>query len=186
MEKNDGDDEEQDNNNDEDDATGHENYLASLKTKYEIQEVVTGEEGESLVASLRCKLYHSPPSLSAWKERGLGILKLSRMSDGAHRIVMRSDVVRKVILNVRVLKGMPLVVRNERYIEFYAGEVGDGDEKGLVKFLVRCKNAEAANDFYGHVKAVCGKVGDDTPPCSASDKEEEEEKGKIQVKEKDK
>ena len=64
--------------------------------------MVTGEEGEELVANVRCKLYVEDPvdnlsdksdeknrissSSSGWKERGVGVLKLSQMNDGKHRL----------------------------------------------------------------------------------------------------
>lgn len=85
---------------------------------------------------------------------------------------MRSDIVRKVILNIRIHHGMPIQVRNERYIEFYAaGDSSllnhshstssivqkDGKALGLVKYLVRCKNSDVTEEFYASVKEVINK-----------------------------
>lgn len=50
---------------------------------------------------------------------------------------MRSDGVLRVILNVWVQKGMPMQVRNEKYLEFCASEGG-----GLLKFLCKGKSGD--------------------------------------------
>ena len=75
---------------------------------------------------------------------------------------MRSDVVRKVILNVRVQPGMPMNLRNERYIEFYAAETPQPQAAsansstepspsvlpgGLSKFLIKLKNGPVTESF---------------------------------------
>lgn len=66
---------------------------------------------------------------------------------------MRSDGVLKVILNARIQPSMPLHVRNEKYLEFYAPE----SEK-MTKFLCKCKNGEVARRFESVVRG-CVPVG---------------------------
>lgn len=51
---------------------------------------------------------------------------------------------------------MPIHVRNERYIEFYAYEEPTGSE--ISKFLLRCKNGTAALEFYEKVQKVVPKI----------------------------
>lgn len=76
--------------------------------------VVTGEENEVTICHYRAKTYHFDKTASAWKERGVGTLKLlaskidlDDLADSPdvpikrkYRLVMRADAVHKVILNV--------------------------------------------------------------------------------------
>jgi len=76
--------------------------------------VVTGEENEYTICHYRAKTYHFDKTASAWKERGVGTLKLlatkpdlSAPADNPdppikrkYRLIMRADAVHKVILNV--------------------------------------------------------------------------------------
>lgn len=93
--------------------------------------VETGEEGEETRFSARAKLYHFDTAASAWKERGYGTLKLnvsssvgegvaspsaeeSAAEEGAEpqqpkpkmqaRLLMRSDGVYRVLLNVPIFE----------------------------------------------------------------------------------
>ena len=88
---------------------------------------------------------------------------------------MRSDVVRKVILNTRIQAGMPIHVRNERYIEFYAYEEPTGSE--ISKFLLRCKNGPAALEFYERVQKVVPKIEKARAVVVEEEKEEVDVKG---------
>ncbi|RPB24609.1 hypothetical protein L211DRAFT_178252 [Terfezia boudieri ATCC MYA-4762] len=77
-------------------------------------EVITGEENEVTICHYRAKTYHFDKTASAWKERGVGTLKLlaskidlNALADNPdapikrkYRLIMRADAVHKVILNV--------------------------------------------------------------------------------------
>lgn len=76
--------------------------------------VITGEENEVTICHYRAKTYHFDKTASAWKERGVGTLKLlaskidlddlvenlDAPTKRKYRLVMRADAVHKVILNV--------------------------------------------------------------------------------------
>ena len=59
----------------------------------------------------------------------------------------------RVILNVRVQDGMPMSLRNEKYVEFIACEEGK-----LCKFLVKCKNHEVASGLESMLAGVIPKL----------------------------
>lgn len=121
--------------------------------------VETGEEGEHTVFSGRAKLFHFDSVGKAWKERGFGVLKLNVSSgtgkqpgdpelesdseeanqDAAAenegerrtfaRLLMRSEGVYRVVLNVPVFKTMQAgdhhgEVPSDRCIKFTALEEG--------------------------------------------------------------
>ena len=60
-------------------------------------EVQTGEEDEEVMFSSRAKLYRYDKDVSAWKERGIGTLKILYNSEkGRSRILMRREAVHKI------------------------------------------------------------------------------------------
>lgn len=48
--------------------------------------MVTGEEGEELMDSLRCKLFVWNTDGDEWKERGVGMLKVSKIDAEKYRL----------------------------------------------------------------------------------------------------
>lgn len=121
--------------------------------------VETGEEGEETRFSTRAKLYFFDSAGKAWRERGIGMLKLNISSsapdedshpdeevdqeekadetsqdEGAPpkrlaRLLMRSEGVYRVVLNVPIFKGMKAGDQNgnvpsDRCIKFTAFEDG--------------------------------------------------------------
>ncbi|KAG5518525.1 hypothetical protein PMAC_002921 [Pneumocystis sp. 'macacae'] len=74
------------------------------------QEVKTGEEHEETIYSTRARLYVMDSDIKDWKERGIGMLRVNiEQTKGVitrSRLVMRTDAVYKVILNVPLFKEM--------------------------------------------------------------------------------
>ena len=63
-------------------------------------EVQTGEEDEEVMFSSRAKLYRYDKEVLAWKERGIGTLKILHNAErGRSRILMRREVVHKICAN---------------------------------------------------------------------------------------
>jgi hypothetical protein len=60
------------------------------------------------------------------------LLKLNQ-KDGDARLVMRTDLVFRLILNVRIIPDLPCILRNEKYLELAACE----KPNELTKFLIR-------------------------------------------------
>ena len=72
-------------------------------------EVQTGEEDEELLFSSRAKLYRYDKEVSAWKERGIGTMKILYNSEkGRSRILMRREVVHKICANHFITDDMKL------------------------------------------------------------------------------
>lgn len=97
--------------------------------------MVTGEEFEESVFSCRAKLYFLDVTKEdGWKERGIGTLHVNKSTseDASHksRIVMRSDGVLRVILNLPLLKsyqihsGMKSSLSSEKFVRISATEEG--------------------------------------------------------------
>ncbi|RWS30245.1 ran-binding protein 3-like isoform X1 [Leptotrombidium deliense] len=90
----------------------------SEKRKFE---AITGEEGESNVLQIYCKLYSWESSGSSWKERGKGLLRLNdKIKDDklCSRLVMRTSGSLKVILNSIIVAGMKFELSNEQCLRF--------------------------------------------------------------------
>lgn len=100
---------------------------SSAKRKYE---AITGEENESNVLQIHCRLYHweadegSPSTSMSWKEKGRGFLKLNdrkstETSDKfTSRLVMRTAGSLKLILNASLVSGMTFTKSSEETIRF--------------------------------------------------------------------
>ncbi|CAG8825306.1 16740_t:CDS:2, partial [Dentiscutata erythropus] len=76
----------------------------------------TGEENEITRIAIRAKLYCL--NVQEWKERGVGILRLnySKNNENSPRLVMRSENVLKVILNVALFHGMQVERSQEKFL----------------------------------------------------------------------
>ncbi|XP_015783632.1 ran-binding protein 3 [Tetranychus urticae] len=114
----------------DDENSKDENEMSSLNTcnpttqilpekrKYE---VITGEEDESNVLQIFCKLYLWDSATAFWKEKGKGMLRLNdKMKDDklCSRLVMRTAGSLKVILNASIVSGMKFELSNEKCLRF--------------------------------------------------------------------
>lgn len=75
------------------------------KRKYEEVEVITGEEGETNILKVTCKLFAFDKSTGSWQERGRGVLRLNDLEGGDHtqsRLVFRTTGSLRVVLNTKV------------------------------------------------------------------------------------
>ncbi|KAI9795093.1 MAG: hypothetical protein M1816_000115 [Peltula sp. TS41687] len=152
--------------------------------KFHHHEIETGEEGEETRFSARAKLYFFDSAGKAWKERGYGMLKLnvsaggSKGKDDLHgednqvekvdeasqdegasqkpqaRLLMRSEGVFRVVLNVPIFQGMKAGDQNgnvpsDRCLKFTAFE----DEKHVMMQL-RFNNNATASELWRHIKAI--------------------------------
>ena len=72
-------------------------------------EVQTGEEDEEMMFSSRAKLYRYDKDVSAWKDRGIGTMKILHNSvKSRSRILMRREVVHKICANHFITAEMKL------------------------------------------------------------------------------
>ncbi|XP_013783938.1 ran-binding protein 3-like [Limulus polyphemus] len=119
-----------------------EEYQArQVKRKYEEVTVVTGEEGESNVLQINCKLFAFEKN-SSWVEKGRGMLRLNdREVDGTlqSRLVMRTQGSLRLVLNTKVWAGMSLEQASHKTIRLSAVET-DGVKVYLI--MANPKDAE--------------------------------------------
>ncbi|KAI1282162.1 Ran-binding protein 3 [Halotydeus destructor] len=90
-------------------------------TKKRAYEAITGEEDESNVLQVHCKLYSWEAETALWKEKGKGFLKLNdRMKDDklCSRLVMRTAGSLKVILNCSLVVGMKFTLTADKHFRF--------------------------------------------------------------------
>ncbi|XP_031830359.1 ran-binding protein 3 isoform X1 [Nomia melanderi] len=76
------------------------------KRKYNEVTPLTGEEGETNVLQINCKLFAFDKASSGWQERGRGTLRLNDRDDEESRLVGRTAGTQRLILNTKVWPGM--------------------------------------------------------------------------------
>ncbi|MCO5573470.1 hypothetical protein L7F22_027241 [Adiantum nelumboides] len=106
----------------------------------------TGEEDEFAVASVRAKLFTMAEDQS-WKERGTGTVRCNvpkvEGGMGGARLVMRSEGVLRLILNIKLFKGIKVNLEQDKFLRIVAFEDGKP-----AHFALRIGNATAASQFY--------------------------------------
>ncbi|XP_034939495.1 ran-binding protein 3 [Chelonus insularis] len=75
------------------------------KRKYNQITPLTGEEGETNILQINCKLFTFDKETSSWKERGRGTLRLNDRDDES-RLVGRVTGTQRLILNTKIWSGM--------------------------------------------------------------------------------
>ncbi|KAL6268122.1 hypothetical protein P5V15_001212 [Pogonomyrmex californicus] len=75
------------------------------KRKYNQVTLLTGEEGETNILQINCKLFAFDKTNSSWQERGRGTLRLNDR-DEESRLVGRTAGTQRLILNTKVWSGM--------------------------------------------------------------------------------
>ncbi|KAM3854968.1 LOW QUALITY PROTEIN: ran-binding protein 3 [Vipera latastei] len=101
-------------------------------------EVITGEEAESNVLQIQCKLFVFDKSSQSWVERGRGLLRLNDMAstdDGTlqSRLVMRTQGSLRLILNTKLWAQMQIDKASEKSIRITAM---DTEDQGVKVFLI--------------------------------------------------
>ncbi|KAK7074337.1 Ran-binding protein 3, partial [Halocaridina rubra] len=101
----------------------------SQKRKFDQVEVITGEESESNVLQMNCKLYAWVSG--SWQERGRGILRLNDWDAGKEihsRLVIRTQGTLVVMLNTKVWAEMSVERASNKSVRFTALDA-DGQPK---------------------------------------------------------
>uniref|UniRef100_A0A8C7Z7T3 Ran-binding protein 3 n=1 Tax=Oryzias sinensis TaxID=183150 RepID=A0A8C7Z7T3_9TELE len=101
-------------------------------------DVKTGEESESNVLQMQCKLYVFEKKAQSWIERGRGLLRLNDMAsteDGAlqSRLVMRTQGSLRLILNTKLWPQMQVDKASEKSVRITAM---DTEDQGVKVFLI--------------------------------------------------
>ncbi|KAG0250187.1 hypothetical protein BG011_008591 [Mortierella polycephala] len=111
-------------------------------------DVQTGEEDEMNIYQVKAKLFADTEKTHAWKERGKGTFKVNvgRKDTKMARLVMRTDGVLRLILNVAIFPDMNAVITGEKYIRF----IGIEDGKPI-PFLLKVKDATVADEVVRNI-----------------------------------
>ncbi|XP_042198569.1 ran-binding protein 3 isoform X3 [Callorhinchus milii] len=108
-------------------------------------EVITGEEAESNVLQMQCKLFVFDKTSQSWVERGRGLLRLNDMAsteDGTlqSRLVMRTQGSLRLILNTKLWAQMQIDKASEKSIRITAM---DAEDQGVKVFLISASSKDA-------------------------------------------
>jgi len=119
----------------------------SNKRKYDVVDVVTGEEEESNVLQANVKMYLFDTEKRNWAERGRGVLRLNDdpVSTPGHlksRLVMRTVGSLRVVLNTKLWPNMICEKASEKNIRISAME-----ENEVKIFLISCSPKDADKLF---------------------------------------
>ncbi|XP_031202936.1 ran-binding protein 3 isoform X3 [Mastomys coucha] len=107
-------------------------------------EVITGEEAESNVLQIQCKLFVFDKTSQSWVERGRGLLRLNDMAstdDGTlqSRLVMRTQGSLRLILNTKLWAQMQMDKASEKSIRITAT---DAEDQGVKVFLISASSKD--------------------------------------------
>ncbi|KAM4708565.1 ran-binding protein 3 isoform 3-T3 [Discoglossus pictus] len=112
-------------------------------------EVITGEEAESNVLQIQCKLFVFDKVSQSWIERGRGLLRLNDMAsteDGMlqSRLVMRTQGSLRLILNTKLWAQMQIDKASEKSIRITAM---DTEDQGVKVFLISASSKDTGQLF---------------------------------------
>lgn len=125
----------------------------AIKRKYEEVEVVTGEENETNILSISCKLFSFNKASSNWLELGRGTLRLNDLCSEydfdnlGSRLVFRTSGSLRVVLNTQIWPEMVVEKANEKSIRITAL-----DANGEIKVFLVMSNIEDSNRLYTHLQ----------------------------------
>ena len=141
-----------------------------------LDKVTTGEEGEDILFCNRAKLYRFSSDSKAWKERGIGEIKLTHNKEQETcRVIMRRDQVHKLCANHAILEFMELKpLKSEKsWTWFTQADISDGEIKPE-QFSVRFKTVEIAQEFKSIFEKCLTLVKKKTVPSAETNEKPKE------------
>ncbi|XP_013983814.1 ran-binding protein 3-like isoform X1 [Salmo salar] len=163
-------------------------------------QLFTGEEKESNVVQLTCRLFVLEKGTQAWNERGRGVLRLNDLTSGTKgglqsRIVMRHQGSLKVILNTKLWPHTHLRRPARRNLQVTATDV---ETQAVRVFLIQASARDVARLYVAiHHRLVAlrasaagreaGAAGGRTREghCNSENEEEEEQEEQRQRQERE-
>lgn len=150
-------------------ANPEEECQAEFKPVVQLDEVETstGEEEETSLLELKCKLYRFDTGSNEWKERGIGFVKLLQHKENKKiRLLMRQEKTLKIRANHIVMPNAKLQEHTGSDKAWVWSTVDFADEEQRVElFCIRFGTAEKAQDFkkqfelaVDHNTAILGPV----------------------------
>ncbi|KAM9719983.1 ran-binding protein 3b isoform 5-T5 [Menidia menidia] len=141
-------------------------------------DVKTGEESESNVLQMQCKLYVFEKTAQSWIERGRGLLRLNDMAstdDGTlqSRLVMRTQGSLRLILNTKLWPQMQVDKASEKSVRITAM---DTEDQGVKVFLISASSkdiGQLAAALHHRILALKSRAEQDTetPPTTIPEAE---------------
>ncbi|XP_012271000.1 ran-binding protein 3 isoform X2 [Orussus abietinus] len=92
------------------------------KRKYSQVTLLTGEEGETNILQINCKLFAFDKATSSWQERGRGTLRLNDREEES-RLVGRTIGTQRLVLNTKVWPGMTVERASPKSLRLTAMDV---------------------------------------------------------------
>ncbi|XP_060037985.1 ran-binding protein 3 isoform X2 [Erinaceus europaeus] len=132
-------------------------------------DVVTGEEAESNVLQMQCKLFVFDKTSQSWVERGRGLLRLNDMAaadDGAlqSRLVMRTQGSLRLILNTKLWARMQVDKASEKSVRLTAS---DAEDQAVRVFLISASSKDTGQLFAAlHHRILALRSRMDTEPTA--------------------
>ncbi|XP_061096563.1 ran-binding protein 3a isoform X4 [Conger conger] len=132
-------------------------------------EVITGEESESNVLQIQCKLFVFDKTSQSWVERGRGLLRLNDMAstdDGTlqSRLVMRTQGSLRLILNTKLWAQMQIEKASEKSIRITAM---DTEDQGVKVFLISASSKDTGQlsaALHHRILALRSRADQETEP----------------------
>lgn len=102
-----------------------------------------GEEDEETTHNVKAKVYSLKKEEGAWKELGLGVLKVKKhKGTGARRLLLRNSSTGKIMINFRIHVGMKPSVTKQ-----VVSLMGHDDRGSGVPYRLRVKTEQAAQEL---------------------------------------
>ncbi|XP_066920121.1 uncharacterized protein [Clytia hemisphaerica] len=134
-------------NNEEDDDI----LVEAIVQVSKLDSLVTGKENEETIFENRSKLYRFDSENKQWKERGLGVLKITRTKgQNSCRVLMRRDQVHKLCANHAVVSTMefkPLSEKSYKHWTLFTQADFSEEEQKPEYFCAIFKTSEIAKEF---------------------------------------
>ncbi len=120
--------------------------------------IPAGEENEMTLFSIKAKLFAMDVESKEWKERGSGTIKLNKSADDPNsvRLIMRTNVVQKLILNCRLFKKMNVEIVQSQNVRLSTIEEGE-----IRHYLLRLRTPLDALELCAAVHTEIFKDDDD-------------------------
>lgn len=104
-----------------------------------------GEENEETVHNVKTKVYSLNKEEGAWKELGVGVLKVKKHKEtGVRRLLLRNSSTGKIVINFRLHTAMKPSVTKQ-----VVSLMGHNDKGNGVPFRLRVKTEQAAQELKG-------------------------------------
>ncbi|QNP98907.1 YALIA101S05e11144g1_1 [Yarrowia lipolytica] len=140
-----------------------EHYIGVSAPLAKKESMETGEEGEESIYTCRAKLYYFDltNTTEGWKERGVGQVHINKLKPEdvtetcSGRIVMRTDAVHRVVLNMGLVKGLEVQagmgasLSSDKVVR-----ISTIEDNKPVQYALKTGNPDAAKQLLAGIKGL--------------------------------